>query len=306
MTEALNGFLVIDKPAGLTSHDCISRIRQVCRLRRVGHGGTLDPAATGVLPVALGSATRLLPFLPGDKKYRGTIQLGLHTSSDDLQGEVLACQDWPRNCNATTIRQALMCFQGTIQQQPPQISAVHVDGERAYRRVHRGETVNLPYRSVTLHSLTLLNWDPSNGQVQLEIHCSAGTYIRSLARDLGKLLGCGGCLAKLQRIQAAGFSLAQAVPLPNTSAAPPWPLPILDGLAHLPRLYLQEAEIKYWRHGRYLILHPSRLGCSLTSPNSNLPRAVAILNRDDHRALGVGLLSLDGLLRPRVVLDAIS
>ena len=179
------GFVVIDKPAGLTSHSCVSRLRRCYGLKRVGHGGTLDPAVTGVLPIALGPATRLLPYLPGEKTYRGVIQLGRVTSSDDLEGELLRQAPWP-DLQLEELESALNRFRGAIQQRPPQVSAVHVDGERAHARARRGEQMDLPPRPVTIHRLELLHWDTRQGQLTLEVHCSAGTYIRSLARDLGE------------------------------------------------------------------------------------------------------------------------
>ena len=130
------GFVVIDKPAGLTSHSCVSRLRRCYGLKRVGHGGTLDPAVTGVLPIALGPATRLLPYLPGEKTYRGVIQLGRVTSSDDLEGELLRQAPWP-DLQLEELESALNRFRGAIQQRPPQVSAVHVDGERAHSRARR-------------------------------------------------------------------------------------------------------------------------------------------------------------------------
>ncbi|MDA9148905.1 tRNA pseudouridine(55) synthase TruB, partial [Synechococcus sp. AH-229-G18] len=199
--DAPLGFVVIDKPSGLTSHACVSRMRRVLQTKRVGHGGTLDPAVTGVLPIAVGQATRLLPYLPGEKTYRGVIQLGTSTSTDDLQGEVVALQDWPR-LSPEEMDQALNPFRGGIEQCPPQVSAVHVNGERAYARARRGEVMDLPARIVTIHSLSLQHWDSEQGKLTLEVHCSAGTYIRSLARDLGQALGCGGCLHWLRRTQA--------------------------------------------------------------------------------------------------------
>ena len=172
------GFVVIDKPAGLTSHSCVSRLRRCYGLRRVGHGGTLDPAVTGVLPIALGPATRLLPYLPGEKTYRGVIQLGRTTSTDDLEGELLTQQSWP-SLDAAVLEGTLADFRGSILQRPPQVSAVHVDGERAHARARRGEVMDLPPRPVTLHRLDLLRWDAGSGQLHLEVHCSSGTYTTS-------------------------------------------------------------------------------------------------------------------------------
>ena len=286
------GFVVIDKPAGLTSHSCVSRLRRCYGLRRVGHGGTLDPAVTGVLPIALGPATRLLPYLPGEKTYRGVIQLGRTTSTDDLEGELLTQQPWP-SLDVAELETALAGFRGSILQRPPQVSAVHVDGERAHARARRGEVMDLPPRPVTLHRLDLLRWDADNGQLHLEVHCSSGTYIRSLARDLGQALGCGGCLASLRRTQALGFHDHQASPLPDADRddPPPEPLSPLLALGHLPHHQLSPSEQIDWRCGRRLEL--------ATGPGE----AVVVCNPDGSMA-GIGLREAPNLLRPKVVFDA--
>ena len=286
------GFVVIDKPAGLTSHSCVSRLRRCYGLRRVGHGGTLDPAVTGVLPIALGPATRLLPYLPGEKTYRGVIQLGRTTSTDDLEGELLTQQSWP-SLDAAVLEGTLADFRGSILQRPPQVSAVHVDGERAHARARRGEVMDLPPRPVTLHRLDLLRWDAGSGQLHLEVHCSSGTYIRSLARDLGQALGCGGCLASLRRTQALGFHDHQASPLPDADRddPPPEPLSPLLALGHLPQHQLSPSEQIDWRCGRRLEL------------GAGPGEAVVVCNPDGSMA-GIGLREAPNLLRPKVVFDA--
>ena len=284
------GFVVIDKPAGLTSHSCVSRLRRCYGLKRVGHGGTLDPSVTGVLPIALGPATRLLPYLPGEKTYRGVIQLGRVTSSDDLEGDLLRQAHWP-DLPLEDLEIALNLFRGPIQQCPPQVSAVHVGGERAHARARRGEQMDLPPRPVTIHRLQLLHWDTSRGQLTIEVHCSAGTYIRSLARDLGEQLGCGGCLAPLRRTQALGFSEYQAQALPETDAIPPPPLSPLLALKHLPRRQLTASEEVDWRCGRRLNLEPG--------PGD----AVVVCDADGSMA-GIGLRQEGDQLQPKVVFDA--
>ncbi|SBO44491.1 tRNA pseudouridine(55) synthase TruB [Cyanobium sp. NIES-981] len=293
MADQCCGFLVLDKPAGLTSHGCVARARRAYGLRRVGHGGTLDPAVTGVLPLALGPATRLLPYLEGAKRYEGTVQLGLRTDSDDLTGTVLERQAWPA-LDRARLEEALAPFRGTFAQVPPQISAVHVEGQRAYARARRGEQLELEARSVTIETLELLHWDPAQGRLKLRVGCSAGTYIRSLARDLGAALGCGGSLAELRRTEALGFSLAQAVPLQALDQAPPPPLlPPLSALAHLPRRLLHPGELAGWRCGRALEASGSHPGGA----------AVAVLAPDGNLA-GVARASEGGLLQPRLVFDA--
>ena len=287
------GFLVLDKPAGLTSHACVARVRRAYGLKRVGHGGTLDPAVTGVLPLALGPATRLLPYLEGDKTYRGVVQLGVRTVSDDLEGEVLARAAVPA-LEAGDLAAALAAFRGKIQQVPPQVSAVHVDGQRAYKRVRQGEQLELAARPVTVHRLELLGWDPASGALEVEVACSAGTYIRALARDLGEALGCGGALAKLRRTGALGFDLEQAVSLACLDQLPLPPLlDPLAALAHLPRRQLDEAEQADWRCGR-------AIGQTLPLEAG---QAVVVLSQDGNLA-GMARARGEGLLQPKLVFDA--
>ena len=284
---------MFDKPAGLTSHDVVARVRRAYGLRRVGHGGTLDPAVTGVLPIALGPATRLLPYLSGDKAYRGVVQLGVRTSTDDLEGEVLEQAALPA-LEPEDLHRALALFRGEILQVPPQVSAVHVDGRRAYARVRAGETLELTARPVVIHTLELLDWDPASGRLELEVGCSAGTYVRSLARDLGAALGCGGALARLRRTAALGFSLDQAIPLDRLATSPlPSLLDPLAVLVELPRQRLAPDQLASWRCGR-----------SLPRTVEQLPEgAVAVLTPDGSLA-GIARADGQGLLLPRLVFDA--
>ena len=287
------GFLVLDKPAGLTSHGCVGRVRRAYGLKRVGHGGTLDPAVTGVLPLALGPATRLLPYLEGDKTYRGVVQLGLRTVSDDLEGEVLASFAVPA-LEAADLEAALASFRGPIQQVPPQVSAVHVKGQRAYALVRQGEQLELAPRAVTIQRLELLGWDGATARLELLVRCSAGTYVRSLARDLGEALGCGGALAQLRRSEALGFGLEQAVPLEALDQAPLPPLlNPLAALGHLPQRQLLDAELEGWRCGRAL-----DHGLSLEAGEP-----VAVLGPDGNLA-GMARTSEGGLLQPKLVFNA--
>jgi tRNA pseudouridine55 synthase len=287
------GFLVLDKPAGLTSHGCVARVRRRYGIKRVGHGGTLDPAVTGVLPLALGPATRLLPYLSGTKAYRGVIQLGVRTDSDDLTGGVLERRD-PPALGAHELEAALKAFRGPILQRPPQVSAVHVQGERAYARARRGEVSELPERPVTVERLALVHWDPHLGRLTLEVRCSAGTYIRSLARDLGDRLGCGGALAELRRTEALGFDLSGAVTLDALDTdPPPTPLDPLLALEHHPCRRLEPAELAGWRCGR-----------SLTDPEARTAGQVVVVLGPDGNLAGMALARGDGWLQPRLVLEA--
>jgi tRNA pseudouridine55 synthase len=204
------GFLNINKPAGVTAHDVVASVRRIIRAKQVGHGGTLDPMATGVLPIAVGKSTRLLRFLSGDKTYLAGILLGRRTTTDDVEGETLEeCANLP---DAEAAKKALLTFTGTFQQVPPNYSAIHIDGKRLYELARSGNVPeNIPSRSVTVHSLQIISVDlPS---ITARISCSAGTYIRSIARDLGDALGCGGCLQSLVRENAGPFSIAQSLTL---------------------------------------------------------------------------------------------
>ena len=289
------GFAVIDKPAGVTSHACVARIRRLLGIRRVGHGGTLDPAVTGVLPIAVGQATRLLPYLPGEKTYRGVIQLGVTTNTDDLQGDELSRDSVPDLCSEA-LDQALSRFRGLINQHPPQVSAVHVNGERAHARARRGEVMELPARPVTIHQLRVLGWDAARAQLSVEVHCSAGTYIRSLARDLGASLGCGGWLASLRRTQALGFHDNQAVPLPeapeNVGDGALALLPPELALPHLPRRLLTAGEQLDWSFGRRI------------TPGIEESAEAVVMLSDSGRMLGLGVPDEENGVKPKVVFEA--
>ena len=202
------GFVVVDKPGGITSHDVVSRVRRLAGTRRVGHAGTLDPMATGVLVVAVNRATRLLGHLTlTDKRYDATVRLGASTTTDDAEGAVLES----RGTDALTegaVREALGAFQGEIDQVPSSVSAVKVEGRRAYDRVRAGERVDLPPRRVSIHALEVTGLDLPD--IRISVHCSSGTYIRAIARDLGAALGVGGHLTALRRTAVGPFTLEQA------------------------------------------------------------------------------------------------
>ncbi|MDQ1725624.1 MAG: tRNA pseudouridine55 synthase [Frankiaceae bacterium] len=209
---APDGIVVVDKPAGWTSHDVVARMRRLAHTRKVGHAGTLDPMATGVLLIGVGKATRLLGHLAlTEKVYDGTIRLGVTTNTDDAEGEPLATV----NAAAVTddqIADAIAPLTGLIQQVPPQVSAIKVDGQRAYKRARAGEDVALLARPVTVHefSITAIRRQGATVDLDVRVRCSSGTYIRSLARDLGAALGVGGHLAALRRTAVGAFDLSQA------------------------------------------------------------------------------------------------
>lgn len=216
MTPA--GFLNVVKPPGMTSHDVVATVRRRVggRKAKVGHLGTLDPAAAGVLPLAVGKATKLIAGLPdlGSKMkgYLGQIQLGVTTSTDDLEGEVLSrCEPSELgNISQLQLEKVLSEFRGDIQQVPPSVSAIRKDGKRAYKRVLAGEEVKLDARAVSVGELTLRSVDLENARFEIYVECGSGTYIRSLARDIGSKLGVGGALAFLLRTHSGPFHLEAA------------------------------------------------------------------------------------------------
>lgn len=202
--------LLIDKPAGPTSFAVVRQVRRITGYRRVGHGGTLDPFATGLLVIGLGAATRLMRFVTeGRKLYEAELEFGAETDSEDCTGEVVRrSAEIP---DEAAIRAALPAFTGRIQQVPPRISAVHVDGERSYRRARRGEEVELAPREVVVESIDLVAFDPP--RARLRVHCGAGTYIRALARDLARQLGSAAHLTALRRTGSGVFDVADAMTL---------------------------------------------------------------------------------------------
>lgn len=209
--SGLDGILLIDKPAGWTSHDVVAKARRITGQRRIGHTGTLDPMATGLLLLCLGRATRLVEYLTGhDKRYTGTIVLGRTTTTDDAEGEVISESPVPL-IEAATLEAIVEAFRGPIRQVPPAFSALKVGGRRAYDLARKGSPPELPPRPVIVRSLFASFSGP--GVVEIDVTCSAGTYIRSLARDLGAAIGCGAHLGSLRRCSAGPFSLEDAVSL---------------------------------------------------------------------------------------------
>jgi tRNA pseudouridine55 synthase len=205
----LEGIVLVDKPAGPTSHDVVAKMRKLFNTRKVGHAGTLDPMATGMLVIGIGRATRLLGYFTAhDKEYLGTIRLGISTTTDDAQGE-LVTQTSALHVTESNILETVKDFRGPIMQQPSAISAIKIDGKRAYARVRDGEDINIPARSVMIHDLEIVEIsvlaDLKVVDVKVRVVCSAGTYIRALARDIGEQLGVGGHLTELRRTRSGVF-----------------------------------------------------------------------------------------------------
>jgi tRNA pseudouridine55 synthase len=256
--------IVVDKSAGMTSHDVVARIRRLARTRRVGHGGTLDPMATGLLVIGVGRATRLLTYVIGsNKSYAGTIRLGQSTVTDDAEGEVVA-EVSADGVTDAGIAAGLAALTGAIEQVPSAVSAIKVNGQRSYARVRAGETVDLPARPVTVSRFALLDTRRDTaGRIDLdvEVDCSSGTYIRALARDLGAGLGVGGHLTALRRTVvagvagSAGFTLAEARTLDELAElADPVTLPLADAVNRfLPRRDATADEARVLGHGGPLV-----------------------------------------------------
>lgn len=256
MSAALDGVLVVDKPAGVTSHDVVAVVRRrLPRGTKVGHTGTLDPFATGVLPVVVGRATRLSQFLTASRKrYRADVAFGVATDSGDCTGVPVAEAEVRDRITPQALAAGLSAAVGTHGQVPPAHSAKKVDGQRAYALARRGETVDLAPVSVTAHAVTLVDWDAERGVAVVDLETSAGYYVRSFARDLGDALGVPAHLAALRRTGSGVFDLGQARGLEAIAQASAgtltdWLLPLAALLPHLPALTLDEAQARAVRHG---------------------------------------------------------
>ncbi len=304
------GFVVLEKPAGITSHDCVKQLRRIFETKRIGHAGTLDPSVTGVLPIAIGNATRLIPYLKPTKTYIGTIELGKRTNTDDLEGLIIEEKEIPQ-LNISLLNEFLDSFRGTIQQRPPNFSSVHIKGERAYKKARRGEAFELPSKNVNIQRLKLLNWDKSNGRLELYISCSSGTYIRSLARDLGIRIGCGAVLVNLRRIESSGFNEKQASNIKDIEANESAKInsiinPIIP-LAHLSRVELtQEKDNQYWQTGRKLIIKKDtylEANCIDEYDLKSSQNFVLVLDQKKE-IIGIGEWEEKLTLKPKVVFNA--
>ena len=206
----MNGIVIVDKPQEWTSQDVTARLRRVFNTRRIGHGGTLDPMATGVLPVFVGRATRGVEFFEhAEKTYETVLRLGITTDTEDIFGTVLTEQD--AFVTGTRLEEVLETFRGEILQVPPMYSALKINGQKLVDLARKGKEVERQPRPVTIHELTLLGMEAEG--IRLRVRCSKGTYIRTLCKDIGEALGCGGCMAALRRVSAGAYTIAEAVPL---------------------------------------------------------------------------------------------
>jgi tRNA pseudouridine55 synthase len=285
------GILPVDKPVGPTSHDAVSAVRRALRTRQVGHTGTLDPFASGLLLVCVGAATRLAEyFAPLPKTYVATLRLGQATNTDDHTGEVIASSDAWREVTREQVEAALAGQVGEIQQVPPAFSAKKVDGQRMYDVARRGGDVDLPPVAVTIYAIRVLSMDGPD--VVFEVECGSGTYIRAIARDVGAALGAGGHLRELRRTRIGPHDVAGAVPVDQLGDAERVAAAMItpaDALSHLPRVVADARGETEIRHGRTL---PAPQDLHVTGPVSIVSAAGALL------AVGE---SADGVVRPRKV-----
>lgn len=284
--QAPAGVLILDKPLGLTSHDVVQHVRRASGVRRVGHAGTLDPLATGVLVVCVGWATRLAEYIQDSHKtYETAVRLGQTTTTYDAEGEIIA--ERPVMVTAGEIAAALDAFRGDIQQQAPAYSAIKRNGQPLYKAARRGEIVELPIRAVSIRTLELLSYEPPD--VRLRVVCSSGTYIRSLAHDLGQALGCGGHVVALRRTASGHFCAEDAIQL-DSLTADTWRdylLPPEAAVAGLAQRTVSAEEAANLQQGR-AVLAPG-----------TLPEGAPVATRGpDGRLLGITEFA-DGQLRPR-------
>jgi tRNA pseudouridine55 synthase len=256
--QPIHGWVVLDKPVGLTSTQALSKVRRLLDAEKAGHGGTLDPEASGVLPIALGEATKTVSYvMDGAKTYRFTVRWGVRTSTDDREGEVIDRSD--ARPGAEAIRAALPAFTGVIEQVPPQFSAIKVNGERAYDIAREGDAVDLEARPVRIDRFELVSVIDAD-HAEFEVDCGKGTYVRALARDLSEALGTVGHVAALRRTRVGKFTIERAIPLDELAgmdqiaALERLLLPIETALDDIPALALTEAEAHRLRHGQSVAL----------------------------------------------------
>ena len=300
-----DGFLVINKNKGCTSHDCVKQIRKLLNIKKVGHTGTLDPEVTGTLPIAIGNATRFIQYLPQGKAYIGQIKLGIRTNTDDIQGKILNKKNWP-NLSSNQLDEFLNNFRGVIQQVPPKVSSIHINGERAYKRLLKNEEFELLPRQVKIEELLLKKWDQINGILEIKVTCSSGTYIRSIARDLGRLLDSEGCLLNLTRTSACGFHKKNAIKISDLinleTNVINFIIPTIFALDHISTLVLtNEEEINFWQRGRLIKLNSNNFFKNCTF---DYKKPIKIIDTKKV-LLGIGFINQDQTsLHPKLVLNA--
>lgn len=248
----VHGILNLYKPSGPTSHDCVYRVRRVYGTRRVGHAGTLDPLATGVLLMGLGNGTRVLEYLQGmPKTYLADLRFGIATDTQDITGKTIKQGD-PSDLTQAAVQGAMANFTGEIRQMPPMYSALKQGGKKLYELARKGETVEREARPITIYALDLLEFHPGpEAKARLRVQCSAGAYIRTLCHDLGESLGCGATMTALEREAIGPFAAADATPLDDLTDATPL-VPLAKALEHLPGAVLSDDEARRLTQGQFV------------------------------------------------------
>lgn len=243
------GFLNVYKPRGKTSHDVVSILRKITKIKQIGHTGTLDPFAEGVLPICIGKATRLIEYLDDDKAYIGTVQLGQATTTYDTEGVVVNTST--QKVSQSDIEQILTNFRGEIKQLPPIYSAIKVKGKKLYEYARKGENVEITPRDVNIHKLEIIKFNTETQSLELLIECSKGTYIRSIANDIGNALGCYGHLSRLIRIKAGSFKIENSIELPQLQTTEQIERSLIYPTEYLsyPKYELNNQEKKNVSHG---------------------------------------------------------
>jgi tRNA pseudouridine55 synthase len=276
LKNAISGVLVVDKPIGMTSHDVVNAIRYGTGIRRAGHTGTLDPRASGVLVILIGPAVRLSEYVSAsDKRYQAIIRMGASTDTFDADGRFVRPSNVTVNVPESQFEEVLKTFVGEIEQTPPPYSAVKIRGRRAYDMARRGEEVQIAPRKINVYHLEVLEWAPP--EVVVDVHCSSGTYVRSLANDLGEKLGCGAYLVGLRRTKSGRFSLRDSVPLRKLQEAfragnwYQYLIPAAEALTDWPALELNPDQVEAVRHG-----HRLPKSDNLTPGINNLVRGVSM------------------------------
>jgi len=291
-----SGLLCLNKPAGLTSRDVVNRIQRVLRPAKVGHAGTLDPLATGVLLVAVGPATKLISHLQNTEKiYQSTFLLGQSSDTDDVTGSVQHHEVPSMLPTHEQMHSALLQFTGEIRQHPPAYSAVHIKGRRAYDLARSGKAVIPDAKTVVIHEIEVLRWEWP--ELQLRIRCGSGTYIRSIARDLGNTLGCGALMSRLERTAVGPFSIEQSLSCeePDRDSLVQQLIPVVRLIRGLSRYWCRQEDLEHLRCGRRFIAGTDRLEIGESAG------AIAVLSPDQQHLLALAELRDDGLLQPRTV-----
>jgi tRNA pseudouridine55 synthase len=291
----MDGLLKINKPGGMTSHDVVQRLRRITKQKKIGHTGTLDPMAIGLLTLVLGRATRLVPFFEGwDKSYRFTVRFGITTDSHDQDGTELSRTEV--TLTRADVEQTLAGFIGPLEQVPPMYSAIKVEGEALYKKARRGETLDLPPRNVEVYSAEVVSFDSPDAVIDL--HCSKGFYVRALARDLGEALGCGGTVWTLQRTAMGPLTLDGALELEDLTREM-----AEENLLGMDAGLMDRPEARLTRDGAYRVAHGQQiLSTAITDRTDNrVPGTVIRLYSEEGRFLGVGE-SAGSAINPRKVL----